>query len=152
MGELDSADAYVVRPLARREGLLSAELDGEVLIYDEDREMACRLNRTAAQVWRLSDGERTVAELADLVSEERPDVDLVLVALDQLRESGLLEDGYPERDTETVELDRRRFMKRLGAVGAAAAIVPVVEAVAMPTAARGADPPPPGSPLPPPPP
>lgn len=40
------------RPLARTSGLLTEQLDDELLVYDEDGQTACRLNRTAALVWQ----------------------------------------------------------------------------------------------------
>ena len=47
------------RPLGRTNGILSESVDGEVLVYDQTRDMAFRLNQTAALVWRSCDGERT---------------------------------------------------------------------------------------------
>jgi len=136
-------DPAEARPCARHDGLLTAELDGEILIYDDGQQLACRLNRTAAQVWNLADGQRTISELAELVDPVSPDRELVVVALDQLQESGLLEEGYPETQPEAAELNRRRFMQRIGVAGAAAAVIPVVQAVVMPTAAHALSPGPP---------
>jgi hypothetical protein len=48
------------RPLARSSELLTEEVDGELLIYDEERDTATRLNRTAAVVWRSCDGQRSI--------------------------------------------------------------------------------------------
>lgn len=138
MSDLLPSQLDSLRPCARRKHLLVAELDGELLIYHEDRQLACRLNRAAAQVFQLADGEHSIDELAALVSPGPVERELVLLALDELQEAGLLEEGYPEREGEDRELSRRRFMQRLGVAGAAAAVVPVVEAFLMPTAAHAA--------------
>ena len=52
-----------IRPLARTTDLVTEELDDELLVYDEQRDVACSLNRSAALVWRHSNGKRTVADL-----------------------------------------------------------------------------------------
>jgi hypothetical protein len=125
-------------PLARTEGLVTELLDGELLVYDLDADIAAHLNRTAALVWRSCDGRRTVAELATLVAEELgepPDEDVVLMALDSLSEHGLIISGYEERDGAAVALTRRRFFRRFGIVGAAALNAPVVFSAIVPTAA-----------------
>jgi hypothetical protein len=126
------------RPVGRREGLLTEELDGEVLVYDLSGDTALHLNETAALVWRSCDGSRTVAELAALVSEElgeRTDDDVVLMALDNLADHGLISSGYEERDGAAVALSRRRFFRRVGVAGGAAFSAPVVYAALVPTAA-----------------
>jgi hypothetical protein len=128
-----------ITPRARLTGFLTEELDGELVVYDEDRDLACRLNRTAAVVWKGSDGQRTVADLAALLHEELgelADEDLVMVTLDRLEESGLIESGYRRRDPDEVRLSRRRFIRRVGVVGAAALALPVVHSIAAPTPAQ----------------
>jgi hypothetical protein len=126
------------RPVGRTEGLLTEELDGEVLVYDLSGDTALHLNQTAALVWRSCDGRRTVADLTTLVSEELgepADEDVVLMALDNLADHGLLSSGYEERDGAEVALSRRRFFRRVGVAGGAAFSAPVVYAALVPTAA-----------------
>ena len=125
-------------PLARTDGLLTETVDREVLVYDLERDTAFHLNSTAALVWRSCDGSRTVAELAALVAEElgeEPNEDVVLMALDNLSDHGLIRSGYKERDGAAVALSRRRFFRRVGAVGAAALNAPVVYGMSVPIAA-----------------
>jgi hypothetical protein len=127
-----------LRPLARTDGLLTETLDGELLVYDLDGDLAAHLNKTAALVWRGCDGDRTVAELLALVVEELgepADEDVVLMALDSLAEHGLISSGYKERDGAAVALSRRRFFQRFGVTGAAALSAPVVYSMVVPTAA-----------------
>jgi hypothetical protein len=119
-----------IRPLARTDGLLTEEVDGELLVYDGEREVACRLNGTAALVWRSSDGERTVGEVAD--------EDMVMVALDTLAEHGLIQAGHEPREVNASRLSRRRFLRRVGVVGAAAISMPVVHSIVVPTPAAAA--------------
>jgi hypothetical protein len=129
------------RPLARREGLVVQELDDELLVYDRERDVASRLNRSAALVWQHCDGTRTVADLAAVLAEELGEVadeDLVVVALDNLSQNGLLASGYEQRDATAVRLTRRRFIRRVGVVGAAAMTVPVVHSLVVPPAAAAA--------------
>ena len=127
------------RPLARTDGLLTETLDGELLVYDLSGDIAVHLNRTSAVVWRGCDGHRTVPELLALVEEELGDTadeDVVLMALDTLAEHGLISGGYAERDGAAIALSRRRFFRRFGMIGAAAA--PVVYSMIVPTAAAAA--------------
>lgn len=130
-----------IKPLSRTSGLLTEQLDDELLVYDEHRQLACALNATAAFVWRSSNGERTVEELAALLREEigeLADEDLVVVTLDRLEEQGLIESGYSRRDPDAVRLSRRRFIRRAGVVGAATLALPVVQSIAAPAAAAAA--------------
>jgi hypothetical protein len=128
----------VDRPLARGAGLLTEEVDGELIVYDEHDQVACRLNHVAALVWRSSDGTRTIDELVAVVAQELGDVadeDLVRIALDQLAEHDLIESGYEQRDADEARFSRRRFFRRVGVVGAAAAALPIVTSMVVPAAA-----------------
>src|SRR4051812_26428155 len=121
-------------PQARRQDVHTEQLKDELLVYDETRDTAHSLNRTAAAVWRASDGTRTPADLAGVLSDELGDVadeDLVMVTLDDLSSAGLIE-GAPERDREVARLSRRRFIRRVGAVGTAALALPVVHSIVAP--------------------
>jgi coenzyme PQQ synthesis protein D (PqqD) len=131
----------VLRPLARTTGLITEEVDGELLVYDAQTDVACRLNASAALVWQNSDGRRTIDELVGVVAEELgelADEDLVMVALDHLAEHGLIESGYDAREARAARLSRRRFIRRVGVVGAAAMSVPVVHSMVVPTPAAAA--------------
>jgi hypothetical protein len=56
-------------PLARREALITKEVDGELLVYDVARDKAHCLNETAAAVWQLSDGRTSVKEISEQLAE-----------------------------------------------------------------------------------
>lgn len=128
-----------IRPLSLTAGLTAEEVDGGLLIYDEQDELVLRLNRSAALVWRSSDGNRTVADLVEVLTDElgeRADEDQVLVALDELVKHGLIESGYEQRDPNAARISRRHFVRRVGAVAALAAWgVPVVHSMAVPQSA-----------------
>lgn len=71
-------------------------LDGEELIYDLELTRIVYCNQTAALIWRLCDGERSVQELIALLSEAFPEaaenlVDDVEEALLELKREGALE-------------------------------------------------------------
>jgi hypothetical protein len=125
-------------PITRREDVIVEEVDGELLLYDEPQELACRLNRTAFRVWESCDGTHSVTDLVDVLRAEVGDVadeDLVRVTLDSLDEHGLILSGYAHQKGKAGRLSRRRFIARAGAVGAAAAALPVVQAIVAPTSA-----------------
>ena len=127
-------------PLALTAGFTAVDADGGLLIYDEQGELVLRLNRSAALVWRSSDGTRTVSDLVEvLVLEfgEQADEDQVLVALDELSKYGLIDSGYEPRDANAARLSRRQFIRRVGVVAAVAVGIPVVHSMAVPKAAEG---------------
>lgn len=124
-----------IRPLARTEDVVTEDVADEVIVYDERIDVACRLNRSAALVWRNSDGKRTLADLVRVLEADLGDVadeDMVLVALDSLAEHGLIESGFERRDATASRLSRRRFFRR---VGVAAVAIPVVASMAVPVPA-----------------
>ena len=127
-----------IRPLARTDGVVTEDVADEVLVYDERTDVACRLNRSAALVWRNSDGKRTLEDLVHVLEADLGDVadeDMVLMALDSLAEHGLIESGYEARDSTASRLSRRRFFRR---VGVAAVSIPVVASMAVPMPAAAA--------------
>jgi hypothetical protein len=132
--------------------IATQEIGDETLVYDERRHMAFCLNSSISAVWRLADGERTVATIALEASRElgvEIGEELVTFALGELRENGLLEaatryqpeaegEGSPsqvETSSRTVAdrmLSRRSMLARLSA----AALLPVVTSILAPTAAQ----------------
>jgi hypothetical protein len=131
----------MMKPRARRIGLIVQELDEEVLVYDTDRATAHCLNRTAGLVWRWSDGETGVAELARRLRRTlglgREDPTLVVEALRCLRSAHLLEEpgGLPDRGTRR---PRRDALRRLARLAGTASLLPVVTTIVAPRAAEAA--------------
>jgi Coenzyme PQQ synthesis protein D (PqqD) len=125
----------LIAPRARKTGLVVTELDGEVLVYDLERDTAHALNGTAAAVWRCCDGETTISDMGPrLQSEFEAPVtsDVIWHALAQLGNDHLLE----EQVSQPKGMTRRDMMRRLG-VGAIVA-VPVITSIVAPTAALAA--------------
>ena len=85
-------DAYV--PVARP-GIAQVELDGETVLFFEERGTFHVLNPTASLAWRCFDGATSVGEVADALAEafgvERAEVAAgVLGLVDELARAGLL--------------------------------------------------------------
>ena len=126
-----------MKPLARVDQLKVELLGDETLVYDLSNNKAHCLNRTAAAVWRLCDGQNTVAAIAARLRQELdPNVDetVVPVALQELSRANLL-----EQDETTIQsgflgskLSRREMSIRAGLM------VPVVASILVPTPAAAA--------------
>ena len=109
-------------------------LNDEICIYEWTAKRVHALNATAAQVWALCDGTRSVAEIAETLRREiglHAD-DVVALAVAQFSEAGLLEAQVP---AGTLALSRRRMVKQLGLT---AAMLPVVSSIAAPSALEAA--------------
>ena len=96
---------FVAQP--RRE-VVTVEIDGDAVVYDELRETTHLLNPTGAIVWRLLDGETRLDELsADLAAVFGVGVEEVLadvVALvHELGQRGLLEHVAAEGACDVLE-------------------------------------------------
>ena len=127
-----------MKPRAKRNGLLSEQLDDELIVYDPDQGRGHCLNRTAALVWRRANGEHTVAELAAILHQELDpvaDENLVWHALDRLNAAHLLEEPRP-RSTEEIRASRREFVRKVGLVGVVSLLLPMVTSVAAPAPAQ----------------
>jgi len=59
------SEATEFLPLARREAIITKEVDGELLVYDCERDRAHCLNETAAAIWQLCDGRTSVGEISE---------------------------------------------------------------------------------------
>lgn len=129
-------EAY--KPKARTAQLLVQELPDEVLVYDMERNEVHCLNGSAARVWALCDGGKTVAEIARLVAPEQETAageSLVWCAIDQFAERHLLEETVDELgDVDAPSaITRREMVVGLGLLVGLA--VPVVESIVSPPAA-----------------
>jgi hypothetical protein len=118
-------------PLARKNRLVTRELNGELLVYDLARDRALCLNPLAAAVWKQSDGRKTAAAIAADVSRQLSatvDEKTVYAAIDQLGRDHLLE--------YCVAMPTRR--QQLKSLGKSAAIAgPLVTVLSAPTFAQG---------------
>ncbi len=104
----------------------------ETLVYQKENHKAHCLNRTAAEVWKLCDGTKTVAEIAAILSKESQssvDEELVWLTLRRLSKSGLL---VKKKKDAQVLASRRAAMRK---IGVAALALPLVTSILVPTAA-----------------
>lgn len=126
-----------VLPRARRNGLVIQTLDDETLVYDLERDQAHCLNETAALVWQRCDGRTTDGRMADLLQKEFQmpvDVDLVWLAVKQLRRFRLIEDGKGST-TPARSVSRRKLLLKYAP---AALALPVIMSISAPTPAQSA--------------
>jgi len=145
-GKLQSEVMKESTPLARKNGLLLETVGEETVVFDRTSQKAYRLNRPSTIVWRHCDGKTSVAGLAGTLERElqltEPAEPLVEIALQKLESMGLLEgpSGVTCR-----EMSRK--------IAAAAALIPIVAAITVPTPAKassGGSSSPPSPPSPPP--
>lgn len=113
---------------ARRKDLIVRDLADEMTLYDGHTNRAHCLNQTAAAVWRLCDGQKSVAEIARVLELDSNE-ELVWATLRNLNESELLENQLPPTIEDSM-LSRRDLVKKVG-VGMAVAL-PVITSVLVP--------------------
>ena len=160
-------DSGAFLPKARNGGIITKDIDGELLIYDRTRDRAHCLNETAAAIWKLCDGRRSVGEIAAQLSgavavgsrqrtegnrhkaesseQSRVDESVVWLALDKLQRSHLLEAPKPELPHKSfwppaivgITNMSRREAVRRFGLGAAIAL-PIVISMTAPTPAEAA--------------
>ena len=101
--------------------LILEQLPDELMIFDPDRNKAFCLNQTAAFVWRHCDGQTTVSEMTELLSEDwgkSVDEQVIRFALDILAKDGLL---TPTALPAASGVTRRALLRKMG-TGAAMAV------------------------------
>jgi hypothetical protein len=123
-------------PQARSEQMLSTELPDGLLVYDLERDQGHFLNHTAALIWRSCDGQTSITELAQLLTErELPrDEEVIWLALQRLAKANLLCEPVP---LLAAGISRRRAIRKLGLAGLAA-LLPAVVSLTAPTPAMAA--------------
>ena len=120
----------------RRDDLHVEHLEGELCIYDGAVQQAHVLNDIAARVWERCDGQRGAGELAMELARDTDGLTLtaadavVVEALTQLRGARLLVEA-PGAEAAAPGLTRRALL----ALGVGAALVPLVQTIAVPSAA-----------------
>jgi hypothetical protein len=81
---------------SRNPALHTEMMDGELLLYDPSGSRIIQLNSTAALIWQLCDGQRTVQEMISLLQAAYPDASGSIALdvpemLDRWAEAGCLE-------------------------------------------------------------
>jgi Coenzyme PQQ synthesis protein D (PqqD) len=131
---LDHDTLMIVKPRART-GVIARPVGNEVVIYDSETHRAHCLNRTAAIVLHASNGENSVAAIAQTLALETgtaPDEDVVWVTLERLAETKLIESMPSSR----VSVSRRCALRQVTI--SAAALAPLVASLLVPTPAQAA--------------
>ncbi len=108
------------RPTAKTNGIISEQVDGDLVLYDEGTQTAHSLSGVAASVWALCDGELSAEDIAVHAGLEPA---LVVSAIEELQGSGLIE--------RSALLSRREAGKRAAKIGAAAFAAPMIYSVAV---------------------
>jgi Coenzyme PQQ synthesis protein D (PqqD) len=124
-----------MNPLARTADLIVEALASETIVYDTRRNRVHCLNETSTFIWRYCDGQTSVTQIAEKLSErlgEAANPDVVRFGLRRLKSCGLLE----EAATEETMVSRRELTKRLALLGGTvAAALPMITSIVAPTPA-----------------
>lgn len=126
-------------PLARRDGVLVEETDDETLVYDLRSHQAHCLNRSAALVWRSSDGSTHVPEMARRLAHLGlpRDEAVIWMALSRLERAGLMEGPVRMPGTRR-SFSRKEVLRVLGMTAGFGMILPAVTSISAPLAAQAA--------------
>ncbi len=121
----------------KRKDTIVRQLSDEFIVYDKETNHAHCLNQIAADVWRLCDGKKTVAEITRSMEKAKPPVEegLVWMTLRKLSKAGLLLEPIP-LPPPSIDLSRREVMRRVGMT--AMVTLPLVTSMLVPTAAEAA--------------
>lgn len=104
-------------PSARSENIVVQNINKELLIYDLEIHKAYCLNETSALVYQSCDGNSSVKEISDQISgkfKSPVTEELVWLAIDQLKENNLLQNGEAFNHEEHGALTRREAIRRAG--------------------------------------
>ncbi len=134
-----SQEAQQWRPKARREGLLVEKAGSELVVYNLERHRVHCLNDTAARLWALCTGRRTVEQISAQLE----------IALDPASQDAIVRNGIVELErlglveaaecAAQAELSRRELVRKIG-IGALAVGValPLISSIVAPTPAYAA--------------
>jgi hypothetical protein len=126
----------------KRKNAVIRQLSDEFLVYDEETNNAHCLNLTAAEVWRLCDGKKTVADIIRAMEQQSKspvDEQMVWLAVTKFAKAGLLQNGVG-LSSKAGALSRREAGRKVGAAAAAALALPVVTSILVPSAAAASSP------------
>lgn len=126
-----------MHPKARRTNLQRTDLDGQAIVFDEKTDQVHHLDAITATVYDLADGERSTDDLSRAVADKTgvpSERELVSLALSELSQAGLLEEGW---QNDEPHVNRRDLTRRLAIAGALAVALPLVMTMtAQPAAAQ----------------
>ncbi|MEM7303463.1 MAG: PqqD family protein [Pseudomonadota bacterium] len=121
-------------PCANRANCDERGLDGETIIYNKKSHQAVCLNESAAKVWELADGSRSLADIAAHIDGFT--TELVEHPLTKLSKANLLETEFVS--DLPANMNRRALVAKVAGVAGAAALIPVVTSITAPMPAQAA--------------
>lgn len=128
-----------IYPMARKNGLLTSQMGSETIVYDTETDKASCLNQETTAVWEACDGKNDIASILESIKNEafeEANEQIVMMAIDQLEQAGLLEESLEIDEQKGDTLSRREMLRLLGAK--AAAVLPVVTTIVVPPAIHAA--------------
>ncbi|MFV0389443.1 MAG: hypothetical protein ACK5NT_11890 [Pyrinomonadaceae bacterium] len=130
----------MITPNAKRSGVLIQEFIDEVLVYNLETDKVYCLNHSITAVFNSCNGVSNLDEIRALVSKElktEVSTEFVLLSLNQLAESGLLEDSSEVVSfLTTSNLSRRELIRKAGLATMIA--LPVISLLVAPEASNAA--------------
>ena len=124
------------KPRVRQSGLLSEDMHGERVIYDNGNKKVHHLNPTMTWVWEHCDGSRTIDELVAALHSDTGCDDargLITSGLKQLAEANLLERGSVDRTA--LESERNTVSRRAAVIAGVSIAGPIMTSILAPTPA-----------------
>lgn len=122
-------------PSVRKNDIVVQELGNELLIYDLNANKALSLNETLSLVWQLSDGGKTISEIATEAAKRLNTPvtsELVWIALGQLKKENLIE-NEADIPNHYQGANRREVIRKVGL--ASMVVLPVITSLIAPNAA-----------------
>ena len=124
------------KPCVRQSDLLSEEIHGERVIYDNGNKKVHHLNPTMTWIWDHCDGSRTIDELIAALQRDTVCDDargLITSGLKQLAEANLLEPGSVDRTT--LEVQQSTVSRRAAVIAGISIAGPIMISILAPTPA-----------------
>ncbi len=121
----------LLRPVSRKEELVTQEIGKEILVYDLRSNKAHCLTETAAFIWKNCNGQNSISDLKDLVEKEfgsKVNDEFIWLALDQLSQEDLLEEKIQSKG-----ITRREILRKIGVATIIA--LPIVASLSIPDTA-----------------
>ena len=121
-------------PISRKEDIVMQHLESEILIYDLKANKAFCLNETSTLVWQACDGNHSISEISqDLSNQLNQPIsqDLVWLALDQMKREKLLTNSG-EVKSSFHGLSRREVIRKVGLASMVA--LPLISSIVAPKA------------------
>jgi hypothetical protein len=128
------------RPNPRKAGLLVEEIGAENVIYDVGRQQVHHLNPTLTWIWRKSDGDTDIEDIAAAFADHfqvdnENASELVISGLRQLSNSSLLETPIELPEGPPRVMAAEAGVSRRSVVAAGSLLVPTLLSMSAPTPA-----------------